>query len=71
MEHAAAFANLVNLTASTWAGTALLWVAALLAGLSCLFLVAGAVEREPEVVKPFVMLATAAGCAFYLAGRLG
>lgn len=71
MDHAAAFANLVNLTASTWAGTALLWLACGLGVIACGFLLDGVIEREPEVVGPAAMLVTAGLCAFYLAGRLG
>ena len=71
MDHAAAFANLVNLTASTWAGTALLWLACGLGVIACGFLLDGVIEREPEVVGPALTLAVVAGCAFYLAGRLG
>lgn len=71
MDHAAAFANIVNLTASTWAGTALLWLACGLGGLSGVILIMGAVDREPEAVGPAAMLVVAGLCAFYLAGRLG
>lgn len=71
MEHATAFANLVNLTASTWAGTALLWFAVATVCAACVFLIGGAVDREPEAVKPAGVLVVVALCAFYLAGRLG
>lgn len=38
---------------------------------ACVFLIGGALDREPEAVKPAGVLAVVAACAFYLAGRLG
>lgn len=71
MEHASTFAAFLNATFSAWAGTAMLWFSLAMVAAACVFLIGGAVDREPEAVKPAGVLVVVAACAFYLAGRLG
>lgn len=71
METAVTFSQIIDSAAAAGFPVALLALSALGALAGGGMLIGGMLEREPGLSAPGAMLAVAAVCAFYLAGKVG